>query len=130
MSSKKILSSKKAPAPIGPYSQAVEAEMRDTVIFTSGQVGLDASGNLVSDDIKEQTKQTFENLKNILEDNGSSLDNVIKATVFLKDMKDFSPMNEIYAEYFKNFFPARSTIAVAGLPKDAKVEIELISFKK
>ena len=124
---KKPLVSDKAPKPIGPYSQAVGF---GELIYTSGQVALNLEGKLVSEDIKQQTKQTLENLKNILEDNGSSLDNVIKVMVFLKDMKDFSPMNEVYSEYFRSSFPARSTVSVSGLPLDARVEIEVIAFKK
>lgn len=123
---KKVLFSEKAPKPIGPYSQAVGFE---NFIYTCGQVALDKEGKFVSDDVKEQTKQVLENLKNILEDNNSSLDNVIKVMVFLKDMKDFSQMNEVYGEYFTNSFPARSTVAVSALPLDAKVEIEVISYK-
>ncbi|MEZ4689244.1 MAG: RidA family protein [Ignavibacteria bacterium] len=123
---KKILFSDKAPKPIGPYSQAVGFE---NFIYTCGQVALGSDGKLISDDVKAQTRQVLENLKNILEDNNSSLDNVIKVMVFLKDMKDFSEMNEVYAEYFTSSFPARSTVAVAALPLDARVEIEVISHK-
>lgn len=123
---KKVLFSEKAPKPIGPYSQAVGFE---NFIYTCGQVALDKEGKFVSDDVKEQTKQVLENLKNILEDNNSSLDNVIKVMVFLKDMKDFTQMNEVYGEYFTSSFPARSTVAVSALPLDAKVEIEVISYK-
>ena len=123
---KKILFSDKAPEPIGPYSQAVGY---NDFIYTCGQVALNKEGKLVSEDIKEQTKQVLENLKNILEDNNSSLDNVIKVMVFLKDMKDFPQMNEVYAEYFTSSFPARSTVAVSALPLDARVEIEVISYK-
>ncbi len=129
MKDKTILYSSKAPKPIGPYSQAVRFDAQKKLIYTSGQVALDTEGKLVSEEIKVQTKQSLENLKNILEDNGSSLDNVIKTTVFLKDMKDFVPMNEVYNEYFKDSLPARSTVAVVGLPKDAKVEIEVIAFQ-
>lgn len=123
---KTILLSDKAPKAIGPYSQAVGYE---NIIYTCGQIGLDKDGKFVSEDIKEQTRQVLENLKNILEDNNSSLDNVIKVMVFLKDMKDFSQMNEVYGEYFTSSFPARSTVAVAALPLDARVEIEVISYK-
>jgi 2-iminobutanoate/2-iminopropanoate deaminase len=123
---KKVLFSEKAPKPIGPYSQAVGY---DNFVYTSGQVALGIDGKLISEDVKDQTRQVFENLKNVLEDNGSSLNNVIKVMVFLKDMKDFSQMNEVYAEYFTESFPARSTVAVAALPLDARVEIEVISYK-
>ncbi len=124
---KSILISSKAPKPVGPYSQAVSY---GEFIYSSGQVGLNSEGKFVSDDVQDQTKQTLENLKSILEDNGSSLENVIKTTVYLRDMNDFKPMNEIYAKYFGSSLPARSTVAVVGLPLDAKVEIEVIAFKK
>jgi len=124
---KNILISPKAPKPVGPYSQAVSF---GEFIYSSGQVGLNSEGKFVSDEVQGQTKQTLENLKSILEDNGSSLENVIKTTVYLRDMNDFKPMNEIYAEYFGSSLPARSTVAVVGLPLDAKVEIEVIAFKK
>lgn len=124
---KKHLLSDKAPKPIGPYSQAVEFE---NLIFTSGQIALDTHGKIVSSEIEEQTKKVIENLKNILEDNGSSLENVIKTTVFLKDMIDFNSMNEVYNTYFGTSLPARSTVEVSRLPKDVRVEIEVIAFKK
>lgn len=118
--------SDKSPAPIGPYSQAVGFEK---LIFTSGQIALDNEGNIVSEDIKNQTDKVIQNLKNILEDNGSSLENVIKTTVFLKDINEFAPMNEIYDKYFGKSLPARSTVEVSRLPKDVRVEIEVIAFK-
>lgn len=124
---KKHLLSDKAPKPIGPYSQAVEFE---NLIFTSGQIALDTHGKIVSSEIEEQTKKVIENLKNTLEDNGSSLENVIKTTVFLKDMIDFNSMNEVYNTYFGTSLPARSTVEVSRLPKDVRVEIEVIAFKK
>jgi 2-iminobutanoate/2-iminopropanoate deaminase len=123
---KKTLLSDKAPKPVGPYSPAIGFS---NFIYSSGQVGIDAHGKFESEDVRGQTKQTLENLKNILEDNDSSLDNVIKATVFLRDMADFTPMNEVYSEYFKKPYPARSTVAVTGLPLDARVEIEVIAYK-
>ena len=123
---KKILYSANAPEPIGPYSQAVEI---GNFIFTSGQIALDTNGMIVSGDIKQQTKKVINNLKSILEDNEASLDNVIKTTVFLQDMNDFSSMNEVYSEYFGNTMPARSTVQVAKLPKDVKVAIEVIAYK-
>lgn len=129
MKDKTILHSDKAPKPIGHYSQAVEFDLQKKLIYTSGQVGLNTEGKFVSGNVKEQTKQTLENLKNILEDNGSSMENVIKTTVYLRDMNDFAAMNEVYNEYFKNSLPARTTIAVLGLPLDARVEIDVISFK-
>ncbi len=123
---KEVLHSDKAPKAIGPYSQATGFK---DLIFTCGQVGLDKNGNMICEDVKGQTKQAIENLRNILEDNGSSLNNVLKTMVFLRDMEDFVAMNEVYMQYFKDSFPARSTVAVAGLPKDARVEIEVIAFK-
>jgi 2-iminobutanoate/2-iminopropanoate deaminase len=115
----------KAPAAIGPYSQGVEWEK---LVFTSGQIPLDPkTGNLVMGDVRAQTKQVLENLKAVLEAGGSGLKKVIKTTVFLADMNDFAAMNEVYAEYFTQAPPARSTIQVARLPKDAKVEIEAIA---
>ena len=123
---KTILHSDKSPKPIGPYSQATGFEK---FIFTSGQIALDTNGNIVSGEIKEQTEQVIKNLKYILEDNGSSLQNVIKTTVFLKDMNDFKSMNEVYDKYFSSSLPARSTVEVSKLPKDVRVEIEVISCK-
>lgn len=123
---KKILHSDKAPEPIGPYSQAIGF---DRLIFTSGQIALDTKGAVVSTEIVEQTCQVIKNLKHILEENGSSLENVIKTTVFLKNMTDFNSMNEVYNEYFKTSMPARSTVEVSGLPKNVRVEIEAIAFK-
>lgn len=124
---KTILNSDKSPKPIGPYSQAVGF---DKLIFTSGQIALDTKGNIVSQEIADQTCQVIRNLKNILEDNGSSLENVIKTTVYLKDMIDFNSMNEVYNEYFGSSMPARSTVEVSRLPKDVRVEIEVIAFRK
>ena len=123
---KKKLFTENAPKPIGPYSQAIEF---GGLIYTCGQIALGAGGNVISDDIKEQTRGVCTNLKNILEENGSSLENVIKTTVFLKSMDDFTAMNGVYAEFFGTSAPARSTVEVARLPKDVKVEIELIAHK-
>jgi 2-iminobutanoate/2-iminopropanoate deaminase len=122
---KNILYSEKAPEPIGPYSQAIGFE---NLIFTSGQIALDKSGTIKSDDIKEQTKAVIENLKHVLGDNGSSLENVLKTTVYLNNMNDFTEMNEVYAQYFSKSMPARSTVEVARLPKDVKVEIDVIAY--
>ena len=124
---KEYLVSDKAPAPIGPYSQAIGFE---NLIFTSGQIALDTEGKIVSTEITVQTKKVLENLKSILEDNGSSLDHVIKTTVFLKDMMDFNSMNEVYKSYLGKSAPARSTVEVSRLPKDVRVEIEVIAYKK
>jgi len=123
---KETLYSNKAPEPIGPYSQAIRIA---NLTFTSGQIALNREGVIVSTDIREQTRQVIENLKFILEDNGSSLDSVIKTTVFLKDVNDFTQMNEIYSEYFSKSKPVRSTVEVAKLPKDAKIMIDAIAYR-
>lgn len=123
---KNIVQTDKAPKAIGPYSQAVRTEFG---IFTAGQVGIDPStGELVAGGIEDQTRQVLKNLKAVLETAGSGLKFVVKTTVFLNDMGDFSKMNAIYAEYFGEEPPARSTIAVAGLPKGALVEIEAFAL--
>lgn len=122
---KKIIYTDKAPKAIGPYSQAIRA---GTLVYTAGQVGLDpTSGELVESGIEAQTRQVLTNLKNVLEASDSGLNFVVKTTVFLKDMNDFAKMNSIYAEFFSENPPARSTIAVAGLPKGALVEIEVVA---
>ncbi len=118
---------KNAPTPIGPYSQAIVA--KGTLLFTAGQVAIvPATGEIVAGDIKAQTKQALENVKAILEAGGSNLANVVKTTVFLKDMNEFAAMNEVYAQYFGKSAPARSTVEVARLPKDVRVEIEAIAL--
>lgn len=115
-----------APKAIGPYEQAIRI---DGFVFTAGQIPIDpTSGNLVAGGIAEQTRQVLENLKAVLEAAGSSIDRVVKATVFLKNMADFAAMNDVYAEYFAGAKPARSTVAVAELPKGALVEIDLIAL--
>jgi 2-iminobutanoate/2-iminopropanoate deaminase len=120
-----VVTTDRGPKPIGPYSQAIKA---NGVIYLSGQVALDPkSGELIGADIRQQTERVFENIKGILEAAGSNLHHVIKATVFLKDMNDFPAMNEVYARYFTAAPPARSTVQVARLPKDALVEIEVIA---
>ena len=125
---KTAISTKEAPAAIGPYSQAVRAG--DT-LFASGQIGLDpATGQLVAGGVAEQTKRVFENIKAVLAKAGLDLTHVVKTTVFLKGMGDFATMNEVYATYLAPegvVPPARSTVAVAGLPKDALVEIEVVA---
>ena len=114
-----------APKPIGPYSQAIKC---NGLLFVSGQVALDPqSGNFVGTDVKQQTERVMENVKGILEAAGVSLHHVVKTTVFLKDMNDFTAMNEVYAGYFGAAPPARSTVQAARLPKDALVEIEVIA---
>ena len=115
-----------APKAIGPYEQAIRV---NGFIFTAGQIPLDPkTGNLVEGGIAPQTRQVLENLKAVLAAGGSSLDRVVKATVFLKNMSDFPAMNEIYAEYFGDSKPARSTVAVAELPRGALVEIDLAAL--
>lgn len=127
---KDTIYTKNAPEPIGPYSQAVKLSW-DTknILYTSGQLAIDpVSGEFMGGNIKEQTKLVMENLKAILNMANSGLNKVIKTTVFIKDMNDFAAMNEVYAEYFSESKPARSTIEVARLPKDALVEIEVIAY--
>ncbi len=121
-----IVETEKAPGAIGPYSQAVKT---DTMVFVSGQLALDpATGSLVTDDIKTETRQAMNNLKNILEAAGSNLEKVIKTTLFIKNMDDFSLINEVYGEFFKKNPPARACVEVARLPKDANFEIEAIGL--
>jgi len=123
----KVIQTEKAPKAIGPYSQGIKVEELG-LIFTAGQIPLDPkTGEMVSGGIEKETKQVLENLKAVLEEAGSNLTKVIKTTVYLKDMKDFSLMNEIYAQYFKDNPPARTTIQVAELPKGAKLEIEAVA---
>jgi 2-iminobutanoate/2-iminopropanoate deaminase len=115
-----------APKAIGPYEQAIRI---DGFVFTAGQIPIDPkTGNLVAGGIAEQARQVLENLKAVLAAAGSSIDRVVKATVFLKTMADFPVMNEVYAEYFAGAKPARSTVAVAELPKGALVEIDLVAL--
>ena len=123
---KKIVSTEKAPKAIGPYSQAVRIE---NLVYTAGQIALDpVHMELVEGDVAAQTHQVFANLKAVLEAAGSGLNYVIKTTVFLKDMADFAAMNAVYAGYFPENPPARSTVAVAGLPKGGLVEIEVVAL--
>lgn len=123
--SKQIIKTTNAPGAIGPYSQAVKV---GNLIFTSGQIPLNpANGELVNDDIRKAAAQSLENIKAILEEAGSSLEKVIRTVVFLKDINDFAAVNEVYAEYFTENYPARSCVEVAKLPKDAKIEIEVIA---
>ncbi len=115
----------KAPAAIGPYSQAIKV---GNMVFASGQVPIDpATGEFVAGGIKEQTRQSLTNAKAILEEAGTSLQKVVKTTVFMADMADFAAMNEVYAEFFEQPYPARSAVAVKTLPKGALVEIECIA---
>ena len=122
---KQVISTPKAPAAIGPYSQAIRV---GNLIYTSGQIPINpATGSFVEGGIKEQTRQSLTNVKAILEEAGTSMANVIKTTVFMADMADFADMNGIYAEFFAEPFPARSAVAVKTLPKGALVEIEVIA---
>ena len=124
---KKVIHTEKAPAALGPYSQAIEA---NGMLFVSGQIPfVPETMTLVSDCVKAQTKQSLENIKAILEAAGYTFKNVIKATVFIKNMEDFALMNEVYNEYLGNIKPARACVEVARLPKDVKVEIEVIAVK-
>ncbi|MBF1477165.1 RidA family protein [Prevotella pallens] len=123
----KVINTNKAPKAIGPYSQAIEA---NGLVITSGQLPIDpATGEFVPGGIKEQTRQSLTNAKAILEEAGISMANVMKTTVFLSDMNNFAAMNEVYAEFFSEPFPARSAIAVKTLPKNALVEVECIAAK-
>lgn len=114
-----------APQAIGPYAQAVKA---NGFVYTSGQLPMTTDGLLVEGTIEEQTHQVFANLKAVLEEAGSSLGQVVKATVFIKDMNEFSALNDVYAQHFGSHTPARSTVEVARLPKDASVEIEVVAL--
>jgi len=121
---REVISTNRAPRAIGPYSQAILA---NGFIFTAGQIALDpASGQVVEGGIVDQTIRVLENLKGIVEAAGSSLDRTVKATVYLQDMSDFAAMNEVYARYFPNDPPARSTVQASRLPRDVRVEIDLI----
>lgn len=124
---RRTIATDKAPAAIGPYAQA---NIYGNMVFTSGQIPLDpASGEIIGTTIEDQTRQVLTNIKNLLEAAGSSMDKVLKTTVFIKNMDDFAKMNEIYAEFFpKGFYPSRSAVEVARLPKDVLVEIETIAY--
>jgi len=120
-----VILTDRGPKPIGPYSQAIRT---NGFLYVSGQVALDPkTGEMAGADIRQQTEKTLENVKGILEAAGLHLHHVVKTTVFLKDMNDFAAMNEVYAKYFASASPARSTVQVARLPKDALVEIEVIA---
>ncbi len=127
---KEIVYTKSAPEPIGPYSQAIRISTESSkLVYTSGQLAIDpVKGEFTGGDIKEQTRRSIENLSSILKEAGSELKKVIKTTVFIKDMTDFTAMNEVYNEYFGESKPARSTVEVARLPKDALIEIEAIAY--
>lgn len=123
---KNVISTDKAPAAIGPYSQAIEV---NGMVYTSGVIPVDpATGNIPEGSV-EQAKQAFQNLSNLLEAAGTSTDNVVKTTVFIKEMNDFAAINEVYAQFFSAPYPARSCVEVARLPKDVMLEIEAIATK-
>lgn len=124
----KVISTKKVPAAIGPYSQAIRV---GNLVYTSGQIPIDpATGAFAEGGIKEQTRQSLNNVKAILEEEGLTMDNVVKTTVFMADMGDFAEMNGVYAEFFTEPYPARSAVAVKTLPKGALVEIEVVAEAK
>jgi 2-iminobutanoate/2-iminopropanoate deaminase len=124
MPTKEIVFSKDAPQPIGPYSQAVRA---GGLLFCSGQIALDARGQLVGSDIETQTRQVMKNIEAVLRAGGRDFGDVLKTTIFLKSMGDFPKVNEIYGSFFKEDPPARSTVEVSRLPKDVLVEIEVLA---
>ncbi len=123
----KIISTDKAPAAIGPYSQAVEA---GGMVYTSGMIPINpATGELVTGSVEEQAEQAISNLEALLEAAGSSIEKTVKTVVFIRDMEDFAKINEIYAKHFKEPYPARSCVQVARLPKDVAIEIEAVAEK-
>jgi 2-iminobutanoate/2-iminopropanoate deaminase len=125
---KTVIASERAPKAIGPYSVAIRA---GELVFTSGQLGLDPqNGNLVPGGIEAETRQALTNIRHVLADSGSGMQMVVKTTVFLKDMADFASMNSVYAEFFPEKPPARSTVQVAALPKGGSVEIDAVAFSK
>jgi 2-iminobutanoate/2-iminopropanoate deaminase len=126
MAKKKVIQTEKAPKAIGPYSQAIQA---GNFLFLSGQIPLDPkTGELVKEDIRQQTQRVLENIKGVLESQGLGMENVVKIAIFLKDIGNFNQVNEVYAPYFPSSPPARSTVEVAKLPKDADIEIEAIAL--
>lgn len=124
---KQIITSTNAPKPIGPYSQAV---MKNNTLFISGQICIDpATGNLVNSDVKAETQQVMENIQSILNEAGMDFSNVCKCSIFIKNMDDFSKINEVYGFYFTGNYPARETVEVAKLPLNVNVEISVIAIK-
>ncbi|MBW3114706.1 MULTISPECIES: RidA family protein [Bacillaceae] len=123
----RVVSTKEAPAAIGPYSQGIVV---NNLFYSSGQIPLTSEGTMIEGDVADQTHQVFRNLQAVLSEAGASLETVVKATVFIKDMNDFGTINEVYGEYFSTHKPARSCVEVARLPKDAQVEIEVIALVK
>jgi 2-iminobutanoate/2-iminopropanoate deaminase len=125
---KKVIQTDKAPKAIGPYSQAIQA---GNMIFLSGQIPIDPkTGELTGGDIRQQTQQVLENIKGLLESQGLGMGDVIKVTIFLKDMGNFNQVNEVYATYFSSSPPARSTVEVAKLPRNVEIEIEAIALTR
>jgi 2-iminobutanoate/2-iminopropanoate deaminase len=125
---KKVIASSEAPAAVGPYSQAIAT---GNFLFCAGQIPLDpATGNLIEGDVKAQTERVLENLGGVLRANGMTYADVVKTTVFLTDLANFAQMNEVYARYFTEPFPARSTIQISALPKGSQVEIEAIASRE
>src|SRR4030042_5381075 len=123
---KRVIHTERAPKAIGPYSQAIQA---GNFLFLSGQIPLDPkTGELLKGDIRKQTQQVLENIKGVLESQGLGMENVVKATLFLKDIENFNQVNEVYATYFPSSPPARSTVEVAKLPRDADMEMEAIAL--
>ena len=123
----KVVATNQAPAAIGPYSQGITV---NNMFYSSGQIPLTPAGELVDGDVTEQTHQVFKNLQAVLAEAGASLDTVVKATVFIADMEEFAAVNDVYSQYFGEHKPARSCVEVARLPKDVKVEIEVIALVK
>jgi len=124
--SKKVIYSDQAPEPIGPYSQAIA---HGNILFVSGQIALHRAGNLITDNIEQETAQVMANVKEILKSNGMDFSHVVKTTIFLKDMNNFPKVNETYGKYFTIAPPARETVEVSRLPKDVNVEISCIAIK-
>ena len=124
---KKVITSKGAPAAIGPYSQAISVEAAARIVYFSGAIALDpATGQLVTGGTEKETKQVMANIEGLLKEIGATFENVVKSTIFLKDIADFTVVNQIYGGYFRKDPPARSTVEVSHLPRNAKVEIEVI----
>ena len=126
MMNKKIIATDKAPAAIGPYSQAIEA---GGFVFASGQIPVDPATGNIPEGIEAQAKQALTNVKNLMEASGLSMENIVKTSVFIKDMNDFAKVNEVYATFFDNDFPARSCVEVARLPKDVLIEVEVVAAR-
>ena len=122
----KVISTDKAPSAIGPYSQAIEI---NGMVYTSGVIPVDPATGVIADGVEAQAEQAFKNICNLVESSGAKVENIVKTTVFIKEMNDFGKINEIYKKYFKAPFPARSCVEVARLPKDVLLEIEAIAYK-